>query len=199
MTFRISDRAGWAGTILILGGGALAILQAEWRVLTRTLDWINAHEGLAAWVQAVLSAGAIMAAVWLQDRERRAAIRQVGEQEAEALLTLATRCVLLLHDAQGLTARSEWSEIQFDYHEARVNSELATLESINPGLLPGRTCTLAFFAIKDLLFVHKTVAIPALKRGVEKQVPPPEDLFDEQIAAAQQAFDDIMPFVQAIR
>lgn len=62
------------------------------RALGYEVDW----SATASWVQAIGSIGAILAAVWLQDRDRRLKERDVRRAQIVALIAIAQRCVSTL-------------------------------------------------------------------------------------------------------
>lgn len=95
----------------ILGGvvGAAAVVALIWLAsLPQTLVWIEAHDGLAAWLQAIFSVGAI-AAAWatLVIQERRQHRAQMEQARQLALKDHVDRLRLRTDQLESLTVMSD--------------------------------------------------------------------------------------------
>ena len=131
--FRI---AAW-GLIAVLAVAAVAlILPGDW------IASIDRHAGLAAWAQAILSAGAILAAVWLQARwlraDRAAGLERARADKAERtdheiaiLLALSQSALHVLEQVEQTVRQSQFAGQTRRFLRAQLVAELDSLNRID--------------------------------------------------------------------
>jgi hypothetical protein len=128
--------AAW-GVVVVLGLAAIAlVLPATW------LEWTDQHPGAAAWAQAILSAAAVLAAVWLQARIRQAdkaerVEREAADQAARSdreiavLLALSQSALHVLEQVEQTVRESQYAGQTRRFLRAQLVAELDGLNRID--------------------------------------------------------------------
>jgi hypothetical protein len=91
------------------------------------IDW----SATAAWAQAILSALAIFAAVWLQDRDRRIRAEERQRSRRTAILTVAKNCVGTLEQLDRRARDRRLTLGRFGFYEDELEADLAAMTGLD--------------------------------------------------------------------
>ena len=91
------------------------------------IDW----SATAAWAQAILSALAILAAVWLQDRDRAKRRDEKQRLRLAAVLSIAQSCVGTLRQLNKRAESGELIKTKFGFYDDETSAELTAVTAID--------------------------------------------------------------------
>ncbi len=91
------------------------------------IDW----GATAAWAQAILSALAIFAAVWLQDRDRAKRREEQARLRLDAVLTIAESCVRTLRYLDKRARGGELVKSKFGFYDDETSAHLAAVTAVD--------------------------------------------------------------------
>lgn len=131
------------------------------------IDW----SVTAAWAQAFLSALAIFAAVWLQDRDRRLRAEERQKSRREAILAIGRNISLTLG---WLDRRARAGELvgRFGYYEDELNADLMAVASMDLSSLEDASLATALMRLRTLVTTaRRRLEQDRSKAGKGEQVP----------------------------
>lgn len=161
--------------VLLLGLGLLVM-----RSSSQVIDWMDTHDGTAAWVQAVGSVAAIASAFWLHawglDREKKGAERA----RVAAVRAIATNCISTLRTLDNKARGGTFSPDRMAYYEDEAAADLASVATIQIAEFSDARLIDEVVALRRVMATARR-RVGFVRQQLSQHRPTPADYFKAQL------------------